>query len=111
MDAIQRNPDAANRYQGASGPGAAQEANAAAYRRNASLQADTSEPANSQTTVTLSRRAQEIAAQPDPESTRRTGSNGSSATQADQASAEQMSLLNAQLRRTYMGADGPGGAA
>lgn len=109
MDAIQRNQDAASRYQGASRPGAAQEVNAAAYRRNASLQADTPEPANSETTVTLSRRAQELAARPEPESTRRTGSNTQSAAQTEQASAEQMSLLNAQLRRTYMGAEGPGG--
>lgn len=110
MDAIQRNQDAASRYQGASRPGAAQEVNAAAYRRNASLQADTPEPANSETTVTLSRRAQELAARPEPESTRRTGSNTQSAAQTEQASAEKMSLLNAQLRRTYMGAEGPGGA-
>lgn len=110
MDAIQRNLDAPSRYQGASGPGAAQEANAAAYRRNATLQADTPEPANSETTVTLSRRAQELAARPEPESTRRTGSNTQSAAQTGQASAEQMSLLNAQLRRTYMGAEGPAGA-
>ena len=110
MDAIQRNLDAASRYQGASGPGAAQEVNAATYRRNASLEADTPEPANSETTVTLSRRAQELAARPDPESTRRTGSNSQTAPQAEQASAEQMSLLNAQLRRTYLGVEGPGGA-
>jgi len=106
MDAIQRNLDAASRYQGASGPGAAQEANAAAYRRNATLEADAPEPANSETTVTLSRQAQELAARPEPENTRRTGSDAQAAPKAEQASAEQMSLLNAQLRRTYMGTEG-----
>ncbi len=96
MDAIQRNPDAASRNQGVSGPGAAQEARAAAYRSNAALEADAPEPADSQTTVTLSRQAQEMAARPEPESP--SGVSG-----AERASAEQMSLLNAQLRRTYMG--------
>ena len=96
MDAIQRNLDAASRYQGASGPGAAQEANAATYRRNASLAADTPEPANNETTVTLSRRAQELAARPDPESSRKTGSNSQTDPQAEQASAEQMTRPTAQ---------------
>ena len=104
MDAIQRNLDAASRYQGASGPGAAQEANAATYRRNASLAADTPEPANNETTVTLSARAQELAAQ--PKDGRAAGA--SQAPDNGQATTEQMSLLNAQLRRTYAGAGGPG---
>lgn len=106
MDAIQRNPDVASRYQGAPGPGAVQDVNVAAYRRNATLEADTPEPANSQTTVTLSRQAQELAARAETENTRRTGSDAQTAPKAEQASAEQMSLLNAQLRRTYMGAEG-----
>ena len=106
MDAISRNLDAASRYPGASGPGAATQANADAYRRNATAQTDTPEPADSQTTVTLSRRAQEMAAQDSPESSRRTGSNAPS----EQADVNQMAQINAQLRRAYMGAEGPGGA-
>ena len=109
MDAIQRNLDTARRYPVASGANPAQEANAAAYRRNATLQADSPEPANSQTIVTLSRRTQELAAQPEPASDRRTGNRAPSEPQAEQASVEQMAQINAQLRRTYMGAESPGG--
>ena len=114
MDAIQRNPDAVSRYSGVPRSGAASEVNAAAYRRNASLQAETPDPANSQTTVTLSPRAQEIAARSASDTTARTGSATApapQAEQAEQASVEQMGQINAQLRRAYMGAEGPGSGA
>lgn len=99
MDAIQRNTDIASRSLGS-----VQDTNAAASRRNAA-QAETQAPQSDQTTVTLSRRAQEMAAaRKDQER---------SATQAqenEQAESQQMSLLNDQLRRAYMGAEGSGGA-
>ena len=104
MEAVQRNQDAASRFTGAAAPSVNQAGNAAAYRRNASLEAAPPEPAGNETTVTLSARAQELAAQ--PKDGRAAGA--SPAPDNGQATTEQMSLLNAQLRRTYAGAGGPG---
>ncbi len=106
MEAVQRNQDAASRYTGASASGVNQAGGAAAYRRNASLDAAPPEPADNETTVTLSARAQQLTTQPQEGSTPGTGGPG--AADNAQATTEQMSLLNAQLRRTYAGAGGPG---
>lgn len=97
MDAIQRNTDTASRF-----VGAAQDANAAPSRRNAAV-AEPRAPASEETSVTLSRRAQELAAA-------RKEQESSAAAEQESQQAQQMSLLNAQLRRTYMGAEGSGGA-
>jgi len=97
MDAIQRNTDVAGRF-----VGAVQDANAAARRRN-EAQAETPAPQSDQTTVSLSRRAQELAARKEQEST------ATQSRENEQAESQRMSLLNDQLRRAY-GADGSGGA-
>lgn len=106
MEAVQRNQDAASRYTGASAPGVSLAGGAAAYRRNASLDAVSPEPADNETTVTLSPRAQQLAAQ--PQEGRAAGTGAPEVADSAQATTEQMSLLNAQLRRTYAGAGGPG---
>ena len=64
MEAVQRSQDAASRYAGASAPGVSPADRAAAYQRNASLEAAPPEPADNETTVTLSARAQQLATQP-----------------------------------------------
>ncbi|GAB2532397.1 MULTISPECIES: hypothetical protein [unclassified Simplicispira] len=104
MEAVQRNQDAASRYAGAATPGVGQADNAAAYRRNASLQAETPEPVGNETTVTLSARAQQLAAQAKEDR----AAGASEASDNGRVASEQMSLLNAQLRRTYAEAGGPG---
>ena len=106
MEAVQRNQDAASRYAGASASGVSPAGSAAAYRGNASLETAPPEPADNETTVTLSARAQQLATQPQEGSTPGTGAP--EAADNGQAATEQMSLLNAQLRRTYAGAGGPG---
>lgn len=99
MDAIQRNTDVASRF-----VGAAQDGNATAKRREAAA-AETPAPAGEASSVTLSRRAQEMAA------ARKVQESDATAAQEDQqAQVQQMSLLNAQLRRAYAGAEGSGGA-
>lgn len=99
MDAIQRSTDVASRF-----VGSAQDANAPASRRNAPASA--AQPvAGDETSVTFSRRAQELAAAREEQVT-----NAAAEQENQQAQAQQMSLLNAQLRRTYMGAEGAGGA-
>lgn len=98
MDPIQRNTDIASRLQGA-----AQDNKATSNRRNATA-AETQAPASEESSVTLSRRAQELAA------ARKAQESDTAAQQQDQqVQAQQMSLLNAQLRRAYAGADGSGG--
>lgn len=99
MDAIQRNTDTASRFVGAT-----QDATAAPGRRNAAA-AEPRAPAGEETSVTLSRRAQELAT-----ARKEQESSATAEQESQQAQAQQMSLLNAQLRRTYMGAEGSGGA-
>lgn len=97
MDAIQRNPDAISRAVGA----VQNTASTGAPRKAA---AETPKPAGDDTTVTLSRQARELA-------TRKAQESEAAAVKEDaQAQSQQMSLLNAQLRRAYMGAEGSGGA-
>jgi|GEM_PF-2714681 len=99
MDAIQRNTEAPSRLLST-----AQDSKATANRRNAAA-AETPAPASEESSVTLSRRAQELAA------SRKAQESDAAAQQQDQqAQAQQMSLLNAQLRRAYEGAEGSGGA-
>lgn len=105
MDAIPRLQDAASRLSGAAGVGANPQSGAAAYRRSAVAPA--AEPVDDETTVTLSPRAQALASRPEP--VQETPPAGDAA-QAERASAEQMSLLNAQLRRSYLGEQGAGAA-
>lgn len=105
MDAIPRLQDAASRLSGAAGVGANPQSGAATYRRNAAAEA--SSQADEETTVTLSPRAQVLASRPEP--AKASSASGDPA-QAERASAEQMSLLNAQLRRTYLGEQGSGAA-
>jgi len=97
MDAIQRNPDAASRT-----VGAVQTAGSAGTARKAA--AETPESGSDATTVTLSRQARDLA-------TRKAQESEAAAVKEDaRAESQQMSLLNAQLRRAYMGAEGSGGA-
>lgn len=97
MDAIQRNPEAASRT-----VGAVQNTGSAGAARKAA--APTPEPVRDETTVTLSRQARDLAARKAQES------EAAAVKENAQTQSQQMSLLNAQLRRAYVGVEGSGGA-
>lgn len=91
MEAVARHSQVDNRL--AAAPSAA----AAAYHRSAAPDPEAAKEPDSATTVTLSARAQALAHQ--PQGTDRAA--GADENQREKDQVEQMSQLNAQVRRTY----------
>ena len=97
MDAIARNPQAENRF--AAPQAVAATGASAAYNRNATARNEPAAEPDNETTVTLSPRAQALAQQ----AQQAPASNApDTAAEAERASSEQRSQLNAQVRRAYL---------